>query len=186
MNNTLVLATLKKTAILGLLLVLPAFAKAQIADSSAITDLLKEAKSHAVLAEDDAVTLESYTRSTISWQAHGNRLTEMKVHTNDLINDFNKLSSMRQDGSPWQQEAIDRVDPLLHEMADHLQATIDHFNENKNRVQMPPYRDYAKANRELMSKTNQLISDLVDYSEAKTKANLLEKTLELPVTAENE
>ena len=177
------LKRLKRTAILGLLLLSPAFAKAQIADSSAITDLLKEAKAHAVQAEDDAVTLESYTRSTISWQSHGNRLTEMKVHANDLINDFNKLKSMRPGGSPWQQEAIDRIDPLLHEMADHLQATIDHFNDNKNRVQMPPYRDYAKANRELMNKTNQLISDFVAYGEARTKANSLEKSLELPAVA---
>jgi hypothetical protein len=71
-------------------------------------------------------------------------------------------------------------------MADHLQATIDHFNENKGTVHMPPFRDYARANRELMSKTNQLISDFVDYGEARAKADLLEKTLELPVTAENE
>jgi hypothetical protein len=110
----------------------------------------------------------------------------MKTHANDLINDFNKLKALRQDGSPWQQEAIDQIDPLLHEMADHLQATIDHFNENKNRVRMPPYRDYAKANRDLMGKTNQLISDFVDYGEARAKADLLEKTMELPVTAENE
>ena len=186
MSKTQVLATLKKTALLGLMLLMPAFAKAQAADSNAITDLLKEAKTHAVLAENDAVTLESYTRSTLSWQAHGNRLIQMKTHANDLINDFNKLKALRQDGSPWQQEAIDRIDPLLHEMADHLQATIDHFNENKSTVHMPPFRDYARANRELMSKTNQLISDFVDYGEARAKADLLEKTMELPVTAENE
>lgn len=186
MSNTLILPTLKKTALLGLMLLMPAFAKAQAADSSAITDLLKETKSHAVLAVEDSEKLESYTRSTVSWQSHGIRLTEMRVHANDLISDFNKLKSLRSDGSPWQQEAIDRIDPLLHEMADHLQATIDHFNNNKKRVQMPPYRDYATANLELMRKTNQLISDFVDYGQARAKANLLEKTLELPVTAENE
>jgi hypothetical protein len=186
MSRTRFFTTLQRAAVLGLISLMPAFAKAQVADSNAISDLLKEAKSHAVLAEEDAITLESYTRSRISWQSHGNRLVQMKVHANDLINDFNKLSSMRQDGSPWQQEAIDRIDPLLHEMADHLKATIDHFNDNKSRIQMPAYRDYAQANRELMSRTNQLISDFVDYGEARAKANLLEKTLELPVTAENE
>jgi len=97
MSKTQVLATLKETALLGLMLLIPAFAKAQISDSKAITDLLKEAKAHAVLAEEDAQTLESYTRSTLSWQSHGNRLEEMRVHANDLINDFNKLSSIRPD-----------------------------------------------------------------------------------------
>lgn len=183
MNNTLVLITLKRTALLGLILLMPAFAKAQLADSKAITDLLKEAKSHAVRAVEDAEKLESYTRSVISWQSHGIRLTEMQTHANDLINDFNKLKSMRSEGSPWQQEAIDRIDPLLREMGDHLNATIDHLNENKHRVQMPPYREYAKANLELMSKTNQLISDFVDYAESKTKADVLEKGLDLPVVA---
>jgi hypothetical protein len=181
--KTMILNLLKGTALLGLLLLVPAFANAQSADSKAITDLLKEAKSHAVVAEDDAATLESYTRSTMSWQTHGNRLTKMKIHANDLLSDFNQLKSMRAEGSPWQQEAIDRVDPLLKDMADHLGAMIDHFNDNKNKVNMPPYLEYAKANLELMSRTNRLISDFVDYGDARAKADNLEKTLELPTVA---
>lgn len=183
MRSMLLLATLKKTAMFGLLLLLPAFAKAQSADSPEITDLMRQAREHAVLAEADAEKLESYTRSNLSWQSHGNRLSQMQEHSNDLIQDFNKLSSMRSNGSPWQQEAIDRVNPLLHEMADHLEATIRHFNENQSKVHMPPFRDYAKANLELMTRTNRLITDYVDYAEAKTKASLLEKTLQSPMVA---
>jgi len=162
MRNMLLVATLKKIAIFGLLLVLPSFARAQSADSRAITDLMKHAREHAALAEDDAAKLESYTRSNISWRSHATRLVHMKEHANDLIEDFNQLSSMRPNGSPWQQEAIDRVNPLLHEMADHLQATIDHFNENQSKVHMPPFRGYARANLELMTRTNQLITDFVE------------------------
>ncbi len=183
MSGTLILNILKETALLGLLLLVPTFGRAQPADSEAITDLLKEAKAHAVVAEDDAATLESYTRSTMSWQTHGNHLTEMKIHANDLLSDFNQLKSMRSEGSPWQQEAIDRIDPLLRDMAEHLGAMIDHFNDNKNKIQMPPYREYAKANLELMSRTNRMISDFVDYGDARTRADNLEKTLELPTVA---
>ena len=183
MSKTTILNILKGTALLGVLLLAPAFGRAQSADSKAITDLLKEAKSHAVVAEADAETLESYTRATMSWQTHGNRLTKMKIHANDLLSDFNQLKSMRSEGSLWQQEAIDRVDPLLRDMADHLGAMIDHFNDNKNKIHMPPYREYAKANLELMSRTNRLISDFIDYGDARSKADNFERALELPTVA---
>lgn len=94
---------------------------------------------------------------------------------------------MRTEAAPWQQEAIDHITPLLQQMSNDLSVTINHFNENKNRVQMPPFPDYARANRELMEKTSRLISDFVDYGEAKAKTDVLEKTMALPVTArENE
>ena len=69
METAFVLTTLKRIAILGVLLLSPVFAKAQTADSPAITDLLQESKQHAVMARDDAATLDTYTRSTISWLA---------------------------------------------------------------------------------------------------------------------
>jgi len=187
MGTESVLTILKRTTILGVLLLSPLFAKAQNSDSPAISGLLQESKEHAVLAREDAEQLEAYTRSKISWQSHANRLIQMKEHANDLIKDFNKLSSLRDQGSPWQQEAIDHVTPLLQQMSDHLSATINHFNENKSSVHMPPYVGYAKANWELMDKTSRLISDFVDYDEAKAKTDALEKTMDLPVTArENE
>lgn len=173
------------SAALGALLILPPVAPAQNADSKAINDLLKEAQAHAMLASEDSETLESYTRSqAMSWQSHANRLITITDHANDLLRDFNKLSSMRSEGSPWQQEAIDRVDPLLKEMADHLNTTIAHFKDNKHRSNMPPFHEYVKANREYMDKTSQLISAFVDYGENRAKANGLEAALDLPTTTE--
>jgi hypothetical protein len=173
------------SAALGTFLMLPPVAPAQNKDSKSITDLLKQAESHAILASDDAETLESYTRShTMSWASHANRLLTITDHANDLIQDFNKLSSMRSEGSPWQQEAIDRVDPLLKEMADHLNTTIAHFKDNKHRVNMPPFHDYVKANREYMGRTSELISSFVEYGETRAKANGLEASLDLPPTTD--
>jgi hypothetical protein len=187
MDGAMIVATLKRSATLGLLALVPIFAQAQKPDSTAISDLLREAESHAVLAQQDAETLESYAHSTVSSETHANRLTLIRDHANDLIKDFNQLSSMRGEGSPWQQEAIDRVNPLLHEMADNLSATIDHFKDNKARTQMPPFREYVKANRDLMGRTSQLISDFVQYGETRAKKLALEKTLELSLSArENE
>jgi len=164
---------------------LPPITQAQNKDSKVITDLLKEAESHAILASVDAETLESYTRShTVSWQSHAYRLRNVADHANDLIQDFNKLSSMRSEGSPWQQEAIDRVDPLLKEMADHLNTTIAHFRVNKHRVNMPAFDNYVKADREYMGRTSELISSFVDYGQTRAKAIDLEASLDLPPATE--
>jgi len=184
MRNRYVVCSMGSAA-LGALLMLPPITQAQNKDSKVITDLLKEAESHAILASVDAETLESYTRShTVSWQSHAYRLRNIADHANDLIQDFNKLSSMRSEGSPWQQEAIDRVDPLLKEMADHLNTTIAHFRVNKHRVNMPAFDNYVKADREYMGRTSELISSFVDYGQTRAKAIDLEASLDLPPATE--
>ena len=184
MRNRYVVCSMGSAA-LGALLMLTSITQAQNKDSKVITDLLKEAESHAILASVDAETLESYTRShTVSWQSHAYRLRNVADHANDLIQDFNKLSSMRSEGSPWQQEAIDRVDPLLKEMADHLNTTIAHFRDNKHRINMPAFDNYVKANREYMGRTSELISSFVDYGQTRAKAIDLEASLDLPPATE--
>lgn len=185
MVNTVLTAAARTTAILGLLLLTPALATAQNPDSSEINNLLKEAKTHAVLAEDDASTLESYTFSEIPLQSHASRMSKMQEHANDLIEDFNKLGTLKPSGSPWQQDAIDNIRPLLQSMSAHMTATINHLNENRSQgqVRMQAYKDYVMANRKLVTNTARLISDVVDYGESKAKAEALQKALTPPVTA---
>jgi hypothetical protein len=156
---------------------------AQTADSEQISNLLKQAKRHAVLAEDDAAKLESYTTSKVSWQLHAAQLHRIREHINELGQLNKQLTDLRGKGSPWQQKAIDQIDPQLREMADLLTATIKHLNDNQDRVHMQPFRDYVKANAELTSRIASMIDDFVDYDEAKLKANSLEQRLELPAVA---
>lgn len=171
----------------GILLLFTAFSTAAVgqasADSREITNLLSTVKVHAMHAETDAATLESYTHSTVSWESHARRLNQIKEHVNDLINDYNEMKRLRESGSPWQQEAIDRIEPLVQEMSTHLTATIQHLNDNQSRVHMPPFRDYVKANHVLISKTHEIIDDFVDYSDSKARADSLEEKLELPAAA---
>ena len=73
---------------------------AQTADSEQISNLLKQAKSHAVLAEDDAAQLESYTRSNVSWQLHAEQLQRIREHVNELGQLNRQLSDSRAERSP--------------------------------------------------------------------------------------
>jgi hypothetical protein len=152
---------------------------AQSQDSEQISQLLVEAKSHALDAEDDAAKLEAYTRSRLSWRAHGNQLEAMKVHVNELGRIAGQLNDLAPQGAPWQQQAIRQVMPLLTEMAGNLNSAIEHLNENQSRVHMEPFRDYSRTNYDLAKRTADLIRDVVDYDEAKSRAGSLEQKMEL-------
>ena len=157
---------------------------AQNPDSASITKLLSEVKSHAALADEDAHTLESYSLSSLHSQTHGNQLNQIRQHVKDLIRDGNELSSMRDDGSPWQQEAIDRINPLLSEMAAHLTATINHLNDNLRQTQMKPFRDLVLTNQTILHNAHKIISDYADYAEAKAKADALEKDFRISAASD--
>lgn len=184
MKSLAFVTTISRLAVLTLLL--PAgMLVAQNPDSPNVSKLLEEVRSHAALADDDAHRLASYTLSDIGWQTHGRQLTLIKEHVNDLIRDSNQLVSMRDEASPWQQEAIDRISGLLPEMASHLNATINHLNDRPNQTMLKPYQNLAKTNETIIHKAHEIISDYVDYGEAKAKADALEKQLQLPAASES-
>jgi hypothetical protein len=171
---------LKGTLLFALLLSTPIILAAQKADSAQLSKLFTEIKEHATLAEHDAELLHSYTRSHVNWKLHADKLEQIKGHVNDLGRDYNEAERMREEGSPWQQEAIDQMRPLLQGMAAHLTATIEHQRKNPSHTRMQPYVDYARGNWEYATKTSALIHDLVDYGQAKAKSEQLERKLQLP------
>lgn len=169
-----------RTVLLLLLLPAAAFLNAQKPDSPAVAQLLEKVKGHAALADNDAAALASFLRSGLSWQSHGVQLESIKFHVNNLVKDTAEMSELRHEGSPWQQQAIDRISPLLPEIASHLTATIQHFNENLNQTRMKPYRELVLNNEKLIHNAHEIIADFVDYGEAKNKAEALERELEPP------
>lgn len=165
---------------MGAMLMTGLMAVAQNPDSAKISSLLQHAKEHAAQANLNAERIESYTRSSMAWQSHAAQLNIMKENVNELGKDIGELTAARDEGSPWQQEAIDDINPLLRSMADHMSAMMKHLTDNQNRVHMPAYKDYAKANFELSQKLLVMIDDYVGYAEAKSKAEALEQKLLLP------
>lgn len=172
-----------QTTLVVLLLAATPLLKGQAAkDSPEINQLLSQAKTNAALSADDAHTLESYTHSRLQWQTHAGQLERIREHVNNLIGDVNRLTALRSEGSLWQQEAIDRINPLMQTMADHLTATIQHLNDNQKLIHFQPYQDYARGNRVFADKTLTLIRDFVDYGEARAAADSLEQKLTLPAS----
>lgn len=160
-----------------LLLLGGTLAPAQTAASPEISRLLEQAQHKAWVVNDDATELHSYTHSKLQWQTHAAQLELMKEHVNDLIGDVNQLVAMKDQGAEWQQNAIERVAPLMELMADRMTATIVHLNENQARVHMQAYSDYTGANAALAERIHKVIRDAVDYEKTKARTEALEQKL---------
>lgn len=156
---------------------------AQTEDSPDINRLLSDARVHAWEAARDAETLQSYTMSKIGWETHASQLRMITGHVNDLGKVAAQLTDMRSQGSPWQQTAIDRINPLLRELADDTTTTIKHLSDHPNQVNMQQYRDYASASNDDADRIATLISDFVNYGKAKARTQRLADKLELPATS---
>jgi hypothetical protein len=160
----------------------PLYANAQTKDSPEISRLLNEAQSYSVQAHMDATELESYTHSNLSWHTHAQVLNSIRGHINNMGQLLQQMQDIKSEGSPWQQDAIDRIDPVLRQMADHLTTTIEYGNEHPNQVHMMKFQNYVRACAEFASQTHTLISDLVAFDQAQSKAQMLKQKLELPAS----
>lgn len=151
-----------------------------VLDSPEVAELLSQAKSHANQLRDDADTMKSYSGSGLSWESHADQINMIKEHANDLGKVLQQMSERHHIASQWQQSAIDRITPLARELAADIEATIEHINNNQDRLHTPQYKDYLSANYEVSSSLAKLISDYVSYGQSKARYDSLGKTLEAP------
>lgn len=159
------IAMLRVAALALLVPAAVAFA-AQTPDSASISKLFHQARSHAAQAEDDIWVLEAHRYSNLAPQTHAIYLERVKEHVNELARDYNKLQTARSVGTPQQREAIDRLEPLLREIAMSLAGTIRVFNAAPGSVHMPPYRDRVHSD---WSKINAVYRQLCRCSKQRSK-----------------
>lgn len=179
-NKTIYVSTL--TLLLAALSVLPALRAADIpGDSREVSDLLSQVKTEAIQLKTDASDMESFTLSpSLGWQSHAAKITEIKEHVNKAGDTLSKLNQARNTASDWQRTAIDRVDPILRELAANTTSIIDHLTKEQGRLlNTEEHKDYLKTNAELASKMAAVITDFVDYGETKAKFEKLTQKLEV-------
>jgi hypothetical protein len=116
-----------------------------------ISILMGQAKADAAHADKDMTALETYSMANVPWQVHFLRLQEIQVDVNNLLKDVNQLKVIEDKGTPSQQDAINRLDPLVHSMAFNINATIKYLNQNHSTVNMPIFTDRVHVNRLLIN-----------------------------------
>jgi hypothetical protein len=166
----------------GFLIFGPAVRAADLPDSDHVNKLLSEAKTMAFQLKEDADVMESFNRSTASWETHAVQITFIKEHVNDLYKQETKLKEARGNASPWQKTAIDRIMPFLDELGGYTSAVIEHINAFPKRLNTPEYKDYLEANVDYAGDLAAMISDFVTYGKNKERFEYLNDKLELPVS----
>ena len=172
-------------AVMAFVAFAPAIAKAQAAPSSdKVSGLLKDAKAAAYQLKTDSEELSSYSKTSITWTSHAVQVKKIREDVNKIgpiVTDLNNEKAM---AAPWQKEAIERITPLLRELAANMEMTIDHLSDKSAQVKLntPVYHEYVKANGEMAADLSGLISDFVSYDEAKQKFEDLTRRLEVPQT----
>jgi hypothetical protein len=160
-------------------MLVPPTAHAQNTENPEVTRLLADARDKAAALSRDADEMESLIRSDASWETHAAMLDEVRGHVNALGRAAQKLEESRSSASAWQQQAIDRMMPLLKELAANTTAAINHLNENRIRPTTGNYPEYLKENAETARQLSDMISSYVRYGETREKLEKLEHRLEV-------
>ena len=165
-------------ALLGTTSVLAA--ESRKTDSEQVSKLLIDAKSEALVLQRDAEQLSAFTQSSVSWQSYADQLSQTRTHVNKVGSIIQQLNDLRVISSQWQRIAINRLTPLLNELANNTQHTITKLNANPNAVHSASYRKYVSAHQELAGDLATMIGSFVDYGRTKEKFEALTRKLELP------
>jgi hypothetical protein len=179
------IASVTKSQLLVLALVAPLFLPVSgrsigVRESSPqLAQLLDEASVEAAELARDADETESLIRNDVSWQTHADMLERVKEHVNNMGPIIDKLSDARSSGSELQEQAVDRILPLLKELAANTTAAINYLNQNKTRPLGKPYTQYLEDNAETAHQLASTVSSLDQYEKSMAKIGALKNKLEL-------
>ena len=148
-------------------------------ESDQPTQLLGEARMEAGQLAYDADQTESLIRNDVSWQTHAEMLNSVKEHVNNMARIIDKLTAARSSGSELQEQAVNRILPLLKELAANTTAAINWLNQNKTRPIGEPYKQYLTENAETAHQLESTVSSLFEYEKTMNKMGELKNRLEV-------
>lgn len=138
-----------------------------------VSSLFQDAKTTADQLKRDVIEMESYARSRLSWTSHAVEITKIKGHINKAGQIAAQLERSRNSAQPWHETAIDRITPVLNELASNTSAMIERINQQRSMTD-PAYNAFLKANEDLATELSELISDTVDYDRTKNSLQKLD------------
>jgi uncharacterized phage infection (PIP) family protein YhgE len=167
-----------------ILCLIPKLHAVQREDNAEVTGMLSEAAQEAAQLARDADELESLLHSEVSWQSHADMLNRVRDDVNTMSRTVARLNTTYESGSEWQQQAVDRILPLLRELASNTAAAINHLNANRLRPTTPDYVNYLEQNAQTAHELAAMTSDLVKYEKSRTTLEKVESKLGFPSAQE--
>ena len=148
------------------------------AENQDVRDLLSLAAQQSASLDYDADQMQSLLHNDVAWQTHAILLQAVKGHVNQLSRTIAKLEAERSEASTWQQKGVDRVLPLLRELAENTTAAINHLNKNQARPVSGYYADYLDENAETAHDLNRIITATIEYGHMRGKLEKLEEQIQ--------
>jgi hypothetical protein len=104
-------------------------------------------------------------------------LESVKEHVNNMGRIVSKLTEARGSGSELQEQAVDRILPLLKELAANTSAAINYLSQNRTRPPTDPYSEYLRDNAQTAHQLASTISSLLEYEKTMTQMEKLRSKL---------
>jgi len=139
------------------------------ADPKQVSVLLLGAKTMAVQAKDDAVTMQSYSQMGMKWEAHVAAIAEIREHVMAMKQQAIELKAAQGTAEPWQISVIHRIEPYLAEMAKDNEAVIDEMNAHPSLFGTPAWNAYLQANADSATYLASLIVNAVNNGAIRQK-----------------
>lgn len=114
--------------------------------------------------------------SGVTAEAHQLELMQARELINAKGRTLLRLNELRSEALPWQSQAIDRLKPMLVDLAAHTTEAIDLLNQSSNNRHWNNYRGVIKNMAAAANNARDLISTKLDYVEARTKLDQLESS----------
>ncbi|MGE5113264.1 MAG: BON domain-containing protein [Acidobacteriaceae bacterium] len=148
-----------------------------------IERLLKQISSQAATVGNHGEKLESFTRvsSRLQYQTHAAELMAVRDAINAMGSGFNRLQELRSAAPPWQQSLIDRMEPVLVDLAGHATEAIERLNGERRQLPSQAYRDAVGDLSASANQVRDLISVNLDYAQAREKLDRLHASPSEPV-----
>lgn len=138
-------------------------------DPKQVSALLVDAKTMAVQAKDDALSMQSYSQMAIPWGSHAAAIGQIREHVMAMNRQVMELKAAEGSAEPWQKNVINRIEPYLAEMAKSNEAVIDEMNEHPSLFGTPAWNAYLQANADSAVYLAGMIVNLVNNGALRQK-----------------
>ena len=146
------------------------------ASSDEVNHFLSEVKSEAIALQRDCDEIALWTNEKqVTWESLANKLHRIREHIDATGRLLNNLQAAWDSASPRQQRAIEHISPLLKDLVDNTEATLNHFNDSRCRIHFSAHSGYAKAGAKLARELANLIGVYVDYGEHESELDYLQE-----------
>lgn len=142
-----------------------------------LTELLWNARDEAVQLANDADQMQTLVLTDTNWVTHELMLHKIQSHLDDMQLLVQRLTKTEGAGSVLQEQAVERMLPLIRELSDNTASAIRYLNQNKTRPLSDTYTQYLQKNAETAHELSNMVSSLVDYEESMNEMKQLRQQL---------